>query len=1050
MRLIIRWCLSNRPVVLLFALIAMGAGIVSVFRLNQEYLPSVEFPTVYILTTEPGAGPEVVDRDVTQPTVSNLKGLTGLKHVISTSSQGFSELELVFNLDSSLKDDADAVSQRMSRLPLPSGVGKPLVQTFNFAAFPTMTYSLAATDGGLVRATREANDVIIPALDGARDTAQVKVVGGEQSGITITLDPDRLMARGISPVQVQQALAANQVDLPAGATLRAGTTLPVEVLGSVRTAEDLRNFVIGAQSPSLPTALGSQGASAASPGSASPGSPSPAAVPVRLGDVARVSEATTPLNGISRTDGVPSLEIQVIRASNGNAVTVSNDIKSRIQRLKLDPADDLRLTFDGADDIRASINDLLLEALLGACLAVLVIFLFLRSIRATLVTAVSLPTSVLVALLGTNVGGFSLNIMTLAGLTVAIGRIVDDAIVVLENSVRHLQQGEAPRQAALNGASEVATPVISSTLATVAVFLPIGIVGGLISRFFLPFSVTVAISLVASLLVALTVIPVLVSLFLQRRHRLAAEDGNLARAYRPVLAWSLHRRLHKAAVLAAAAVLLIGSVALLSAVPKNFFGFGGSAQITGVITLPAGTSTDQTSELMKPFEAAAKSDRNVQLMQVTMSSSDYYGTTQAFNTNVARVNLLLKSKSGAEDTAQRLKQKLDELYGPGSSTLTVSSAGPPSNGFTAGARGRDPDALRKASDMLVAELRKDSELTNVKSNLAAEKPELLVTVDASKAQARGLNPELLALWISNSLSPQPVGKLGANGPTVLLQLDPNAVTAEKLGNLAVAPGTPLRDVATVGDQFAPTAVDRTDGTQQVTVTATITATDTTGAASRATARIQKLNLPAGVSLGTGGGIDDEFNDSFAQMFRAMAIAIAIVFIILVTFFRSVVTPFVILTTMPLSLIGAFVALFVFHQALGLPALLGILMVFGIVVSNAVLLVHVADEARSSHSLEDALILAGTLRVRPILMTAGATIMALLPVAIGISTAGGGGLISQSLAIVVEGGMVSSTALTLIVVPVVYSLLRRRARPYVEAEAKQARVQPSPVEAGSRS
>jgi len=1012
---------------LLFALIVMAAGIVSAFRLNQEVMPSVEWPAVYVVITEPGAGPEVVDRDVTQPTVSNLKGLTSLKHVISTSSQGFSEIELDFSLDSSLKDDVDAVSQRMSRLPLPSGVGKPLIQTFSFAAAPTMLYSLAATDGGLARATKEANDVILPALDGAMETAQVKVVGGEQKGITITLDPDKLAAKGISPGQVQQALAANQVDLPAGATLRAGTTLPVEVLGSLRTADDLRAFVVGLQPPPFSTGATVPAAASPSAGSASPVPPGVTGVPVKLGDVARVSETTSPLNGISRTDGIPSLGIQVIRASNGNAVTVSNDIKSRIQRLHLDPADDLRLTSDAADGIKASINDLLLELLIGACLAVFVIFLFLGSIRATLVTAVSLPTSVLVALLGTNLGGFSLNIMTLAGLTVAIGRIVDDAIVVLENSVRHLQQGETPREAALNGASEVATPVISSTLAIVAVFLPIGLVGGLISRFFLPFSVTVAISLVASLLVALTVIPVLVSFFLQRRHRRGSEGGALSRVYRPVVAWSIHGGLHKAVVLAVAAVLLVGSAALLGAVPQNFFGFGGSDRLTGTITLPAGTSTDQTSELMKRFEAAARSDRDVHLVQVTMSSSDYGSYIGAFNTNVATVNILLKSKTGAEEATKRLKQKLDDLYGSGNSQLNLQGNGPTGSTYSTGARGRDPAALRKASDMMVEELRKDSELTNVKSDLAAEKPELLVTVDASRAQARGLNPEVLALSISSSLSPQPVGKLGGNGSAVSLQLDPNTVTAEKLGNLTVAPGTPLREVATISDQFVPTAVSRVDGTQQVSVNADITAKDTGGAISRATARIQKLNLPAGVTIGTAGGLFDEFNNSFASMLQAMAIAIGIVFIILVAFFRSVITPLVILTTIPLSLIGAFVALFVFQQALGLPALLGILMVFGIVVSNAVLLVHVAEDARSTHSLEDALILAGTLRVRPILMTAAATIAALLPVAIGISTAGGGGLISQSLAIVVEGGMVSSTALTLIVVPVVYSILRRRTR-----------------------
>src|SRR5499427_8740773 len=267
MRLIIRWCLSNRPVVLLFALIVMGAGIVSAFRLNQEVMPAVDWPEIYVVTTEPGASPEVVDRDVTQPSVANLKGLTNLKHIISSSSQGFSTIVLAFSLDSSMKDDADAVSQRISRLPLQSGVSKPLIQTFSFAADPTMLYSLAATDGGLARATKEANDVILPALDGASDTAQVKVVGGEQKGITITLDPDRLTAKGISPGQVQQALAANQVDLPAGATLRAGTTLPVEVLGSLRSADDLRNFVVGLAPASPSAGATGQAASTASPGS---------------------------------------------------------------------------------------------------------------------------------------------------------------------------------------------------------------------------------------------------------------------------------------------------------------------------------------------------------------------------------------------------------------------------------------------------------------------------------------------------------------------------------------------------------------------------------------------------------------------------------------------------------------------------------------------------------------------------------------------------------------------------------------------------------------
>jgi hydrophobic/amphiphilic exporter-1 (mainly G- bacteria), HAE1 family len=753
---------------------------------------------------------------------------------------------------------------------------------------------------------------------------------------------------------------------------------------------------------------------------------------VLLGDVATVTEGPVAVNGITRTDGVPSLSIQVIRTTNGNAVTLSNDIKNRVARLHLNSADSFQLVTDAAQGIRASLNDLVLEGVLGAFLAVLVIFLFLRSLRATLVTAVSLPTSVLVALLGTNLWGFSLNALTLAGLTIAVGRIVDDAIVVLENSYRHLQQGCAPIEAAYKGATEVAKPVIASTLTTVGVFLPIGVVGGIISRFFLPFSVTVTISLLASLLVALTLIPVLVSFLLQRRAQRAVSThdaqlpGALARGYRPVLAWVLARGWRKVAVLGTALVLLIGASGTLALVPKNFFDFGASTRLAGTVTLPAGTSADQTSERLKAFEARAKADPAVKITQVTVASSDYGAYTAGFNTNEARLEIELKSKSGAKDVARRLQAELDGLYGAGNSQISVEMAGPPSSGYSATLSGRDPAAVRQASDVVVARLMRDQELAHVKSDLAAEKPELLVSVDPARAAARGLTPQTVAFAVSGALSSRDVGTLGPGGPHVMLQIDPRSVSADKLPNLPLGPGTMLKDVATITNKLAPTSVTRVDGVQQVTVSADITATDTQGATSRATQELNKLSLPSGVTLGSGAANSDLAN-SFTQMLVAIAVAVAIVFLILVTFFRSVVTPFVILLTMPLALIGSFLALLIFHQALGLPALLGVLMVFGIVVANAILLIDFVERNRADQPLTEALLQAGSIRIRPIMMTALATIMALVPIAAGISTAGGGGLIGQPLALVVEGGLVSSTFLTLLVIPVVYSLLRRRSR-----------------------
>ncbi len=1006
MRRMIAWCIGNRAVVILFGVLFMVAGVASIFKLNQELLPSIDFPSVFIVTSEPGASPAVVDRDISLPLVNALNGLSHAQHVFSSSSQSFSTVQVQFTVDSSTRDDLDAVNQRLTQVQLPAAAGKPLVQTFSFSAAPSIVYTLAAADGDLARATQEARSVIAPALQGATGAAQVKVVGGEQPAITVTLDPARLAAHGLAPFQVAQALQAAQVDVPAGESLSGSRVVPVEVLSSLHSVDDLKALPVGVST--LP-----------------PGRPAV----VRLADVATVEQQPAPVNGIARTNGLPSLSIQVIRDPNGNAIALSNDVKSRIAGLHLNANDRLSLIEDSATGIRASLNYLLLEGLLGALFAILAIFFFLRSLRATLVTAVSLPTSVLIALLGTAVGGFSLNVLTLAGLTIAVGRIIDDAIVVLENSFRHLQKGEPPRLAALNGASEVSKAVISSTLTTVAVFLPIALVGGIISKFFVPFSVTVTISLLASLLVALTLIPVLVSFFLERRAALREGHRDWShRAYEPLLGWALSSRLTKAIVMAAAGLLFALALGIVASplVAKNFFDFGNTDQLQGQVTLPAGTTTEDTSRQLQDFETAAMTDPGVKLVQVTIASSDFGGFSAGFETNQARLTLLVRNKRDAQAVVGRLQAKLDQLYGVGNAQLQTASFGPSSNLFEARASGQDDQALRQASDLIVARLQQDGDLSNVQSDLAAAKPQLSVSVDPARAAAHGLSPRLVSQVVQQALSALPLGNLGANGPAVSLRLDPSAVSVDRLPALPVGPGITLKEVASITNETAPDSINRRDGTRLVTVSAVINGTDTSGVSKKASDQVASVRLPAGVSLETG-GTSEQINQSFASMFEAIGIAVAIVFIILVIFFRSIITPFVILVSMPLALIGGIAALLITRSALGLPALLGVLMVFGIVVSNAILLIDFAERARETHSAQEALLIAGATRLRPILMTAVATVVALLPVAVGLSTSGGGGLISQSLAVVVEGGLISSTVFTLIVVPVVYSLIVRRGR-----------------------
>jgi HAE1 family hydrophobic/amphiphilic exporter-1 len=1020
LRPIIRWCLSNRSVVVLLTLILMAGGVVSVTQLNQQLLPNISFPAAFILVSEPGAGPDQVDRDVAQPISAALTGLPGGKHVQTTSSQGFSEISVIFDYGTNLKTDVDNVNQKLAQVQLPSTVGKPLVQTFDANTSPTMVYSLAARDGDLARITQETNTVILPALNGASGLAKLTVSGTAERQVSITLDPLKMAAHGVSAQAVQQALKAAQVDLPVGTTTQAGKTLPVQVVGTANSAADLKKLVVSGPS------AGSSGPSA----SVSSESASPATAPATLGDVASVADATAPLGGITRTDGQPSVTIAAILAPDGNAISLSRDVRSRLSKLNLSGNDSLRLVYDTANDIQGSLNDLIVEGLAGAGLAILVIFLFLRSIRGTLVTAVSLPTSILVALIGTKVAGYSLNVLTLAGLTIAIGRIVDDAIVVLENSYRHLQAGEPPRLAAMHGASEVSMAIVSSTLTTVAVFLPIALVGGFISLLFLSFAVTVAVALVASLIVALTVVPVLVSLFLGWRIKRGHDRPPLlTRVYRPVLGWALGGWLRKSAVLVATGSMLVLAGFTATKLPVNLFDFGGSTMLTGQVTLPVGTSVQQTSAQLKTFEQLAQANPNVKMVNVQVASSSQGAISFAPQTNTADLTILVKDKKKADAVQKRLQAELDSLYGKGNANISVAggSGGANNNSFGATISGTDPARMRQASAMILANLQQDSELTDVKSSLGADRPVLQVAVDPVKASAHGLSPQVVAGALGQALSPQQVGTLGTNGPPVVVQVDPNTLGADRLATMPLLPGVQLRDVATVSTQLAPRSIDRDNGTQQLTVSATILGNDTSGASQRATQRIKDLHLPSGVGLSTGGA-QDLIGTSFSNMFLAMGVGIGIVFLILVAFFRSLVTPLVILMTMPLSLIGGLFALFLFHQSLGLSALLGVLMLFGVVVSNASLLIDFTEREREKdRSLREALMAAGSVRLRPILMTAIATVMALLPVATGLSTGGGGGLISQSLAIVVEGGLISSTVLTLVVVPVIYSLVRRRWR-----------------------
>ncbi len=886
---------------------------------------------------------------------------------------------------------------------------------------------------------------------------------------------------------------------------------------------------------------------------ASPAPTAEAPEPVLLSDVAEVREVSSDISGISRTNGEPSLGLNVVKEPEANTVEVADGVMAALEEVRDDLGEDeVLVVFNSAEDVEESVNGLVEKALIGGLLAVGIIFLFLRSPRATFVTAVSLPTSILAALLFSWADNLTLNIITLAGLTIAVGRVVDDAIVVLENSYRYVQDGLEPEEAALKGATEVASAITSSTLTTTAVFLPLGLVGGIVSKFFLPLSLTVAFALLASLIVSITIIPVLTSVFIKRRvkrearveerddrgapeegheaddefveyesrrsrrngrgsgalrallgallvlgvlfagavvaagaglldgapglpaslvdalggiadtirgavagvdtgspvflvaagavaavlilglvllaaraaRRSAARgegrgDGMLVELYAPLLRWSLGHRL---AVLLLALLAFVGGLAAIPFLAVSFFPPSEERLLQASVELPAGTDIDKTSEELRSFEDFMNADRGVEGYQLSIGGEDNFNPDSPLRTaNQAQAFIVVGENANVQKTLGRLAGEGRDLYGQGFQ-VQVLQQGPPTGGIEITITGGNEDELRRASATVVEEIEGNDDITNVQSDLSEVSPEIEVFVNEEEAAKAGLSPSAVTTSLGTLL--------GGTGSQVTLGDEPVAIglpegsvdSIEEVRSLPLGFGQTVDDVAEVREVQAPSAISRADGDRAVTVTGTITSEDTSSVSNEVNAALPTLDLPAGVTA-TVGGESEDIEESFRNLLLSIAVALVLVYLILVVFFGSLVTPLIILLAVPLTTAGAFGALLVTGTALSLPALLGVLLLIGIVVSNAILLVDFAQSARDRHDTVDGAVYeAGRARLRPILMTALATIFALVPLAFGVG-GGGSALISSSLAIPVIGGLITSTFLTLLVVPVGYSLVK---------------------------
>jgi HAE1 family hydrophobic/amphiphilic exporter-1 len=1151
---VVRWCLKNRSVVFLAAVILIASGVYATTRLNQELLPEIEFPIVTVSTPVPGAGPDLVDEQVTQPVEAAVDDVEGIESIQSTSSAGFSVVLIEFSLETDTEEAEAELNSALDGIALPQQAEEPEVRTQSASEFPIMNVSLSAEDGELSGLTAYARDEAVPLIEDVEGVASADLVGGAERQILVELDPQRLEENGLSADAVVGAISgAAGVNTPVGEVTIDGLSTPVRTTSGLADAEALAELPVGvsgdAPAGTSAPAAGVSAASAPPTGAAASAAPEP----VLLGDVAEVRESTSDIAGISRTNGEPSLGINVTKDPDANTVEVAEGVEEALSEVRDDlGSDEVLVLFNSAEDVEESVSGLVDKALIGGALAILIIFLFLGSLRATLVTAVSLPTSILAALLFSWADNLTLNIITLAGLTIAVGRVVDDAIVVLENAYRYVQKGYGPEEAALRGSTEVASAITSSTLTTTAVFVPLGLVGGIVSKFFLPLSLTVAFALLASLLVSVTIIPVLASAFIKRRpptedredlpevrdayaeeeddeffegenrrlrrarngrrgvmrwlfrllvllaslaasavvaaragvldglpgvppgvtdalsgfadavvgavggvdtgspvflavagglvatlilasaflavraarrgweRRAQSDAGLLGALYAPVLRWSLRHRL---AVVVLAILAFVGGLAAIPFLAVSFFPPSEERLLQATAELPSGTAVEETADELRPFEDFLIDDPGVKGYQLSAGGEDNFNPDTPLRAgNQAQAFITVGEDASVSKTLSRVDERGRDLYGD-DFQAQVLSQGPPAGGLEVLITGGSEEELREASDLVTGELKSTDGVTNVESDLSDVGPEVEVALDAERAAGAGLSPTQV---------PTSLGALLGGGAQLTVGETPVSVgvpersvdSLEEVRGLPVGLGATVEDVAEVREVEAPAAVSRVDGDRAVTVTGTITSEDTSSVSGEVRTSLTELDLPEGVSAQVGGESED-IEESFRNLILSIVVALGLVYLILVVFFGSLVVPLIILLAVPLTTAGAFGALLLTDTALSVPSLLGVLLLIGIVVSNAILLVDFIQNARDRHeTLDEAIVEAGRTRLRPILMTALATIFALTPLAFGIG-GGGSALISSSLAIPVIGGLVTSTFLTLLVVPVGYSLLRGR-------------------------
>ncbi|CAM2820542.1 efflux RND transporter permease subunit [Paenibacillus taichungensis] len=1070
MKGIINFSLNNKFAIWILTIIVSFAGLYSGLTMKQETIPNINVPFLSVTAIDPGAAPEGIVEDVTKPLEQTLRNVEGIKTLTSTSMENASSITLEFDYGTDLDNATAAVREALNEVQLPDGVQKPTISKFSINSFPVVSLSLSDKDGGdLEQLTRLVETDIQPALEDIDGVAQVQVSGQYVKEVQLKFDQKKMNELGLTEDTVNGIVQGSSVRVPLGLFELDKAQKAVVVDGNIIDLDDLKNLAIpvvpsgagaGSGSATAPQGAGAQAGGAqgsaqgsdqaagqAAGGNASVGSTSGAAnapgIPtVKLSEIAKI-EVIGQAESISRTDGKESIGISIVKSNDANTVDVVKAVKDKAEELQTQFKNaELTVLLDQGKPIQDSVNTMLFKAMFGALFAILIILLFLRDIRSTIISIISIPLSLLIALTALNMMDITLNMMTLGAMTVAIGRVVDDSIVVIENIYRRLTlKGEKlkGRDLIREATREMFIPILSSTIVTIAVFLPLALVSGMVGELFMPFALTMVFALLASLIVAVTIVPMLAhTLFrkgLKNKQNHEEKPGKMAEAYKRLLNWTLS---HKLITVGVAVLLLVGSLFLYPFIGASFLPEQQDKYVTITYSPETGALREDVEKEALVAEKWLLTQPGLEKMQYSIGGSNPLSSMGGGSSNSALFYIEYNEDTKdftkvKEQLVEGLKKEvtvgtwneLDMSGGLGGSSLSLSIYGD------------NVDQIKPVSDEILKLVEADTEsFEKADTTLSDTYGQYTLVADQEKLSSLGLTAGQLAMTLSPARERPVLTEVDIENKTYKVYVETDKKTFTSIADIENEKVTsplgievPIKDVAKVEEGTSPNSIMRIDGKVVVQVSANILASDVQKASSNLQANIDKLDLPDGVEVKFG-GTTEQINDTFTQLGLAMLAAIAIVYFVLVVTFGGGLAPFAILFSLPFTVIGIMVGLFVAGGTLDVSAMMGGLMLIGIVVTNAIVLIdRVIHKEKEGMPTREALLEAGATRLRPILMTALATIGALLPLVTGLEESAG--IISKGLGITVIGGLISSTLLTLVIVPIVYEFLMKFKKKRIE-------------------